>query len=99
MDKKIVGLLGAAAALTAVTAASAATPSDSATAPSTYRELLNPVTNAVAALKADDAWRSEQTADRGTEVAQVFYHHHHHHHHHHWRRHHHHHHHHHHYMG
>jgi hypothetical protein len=93
MDKRIVGLLGAAAALTAVTAANAAVPAQGAAVTNTYRELLNPIPNAGAALKADDAQRVEQ---RGTELTQFYYHHHHHHH---WRRHHHHHHHHHHYMG
>ncbi len=92
MDKKIAGLLGAAAALTVVTAANAAAPSDGAGAPpATYRELLNPVTNAVAALKADDARQTEQASDQGTELAQFFYHHHHHHHHHRYHHHHHHH--------
>ena len=82
MDKKIAGLLGAAAALTTFTAANAAAPAQSnELAPASYRELLDPVPNATAALKADDARRSEaQTAE--TQVAQVFYHHHYHHHHH-----------------
>ena|ERR1700761_1493051 len=106
MDKKIAGLLGAAAALTTVTAAHAATPAQT-TEPASYRDLLTPVANPVATLKADDArlaQKTDATADQ-TQVAQVFYHHHHHHHHHviirpfrrHWRHHHHHHHHHHHY--
>jgi hypothetical protein len=106
MDKKIAGLLGAAAALATGGAANAATevqgtPQNPATA---YRELLNPVPNAVAALKADDARRDAEA--RNVKTAQVsvqlgHHHHHHgvrirvgHHHHHHVRRHHHHHHHH-----
>ncbi len=89
MDKKIAGLLGAAAALTTVTAANAAAPAqtDGYAAPASYRDLLNPVPNAVAALKADDA-RLAQTPgdsvkDDGLQVAQFYHHHHHHHHHHH----------------
>ena len=95
MDKKIAGLLGAAAAVATVGVANAAdvqgTPQNPARS---YRELLNPVPNATAALKADDAWRDAEL--RGTKVAQVtvtfghhhhhhvrVYHHHHHHHHHH----------------
>ena len=99
MDKKIAGLLGAAAALTTITGAQAAAPAQTndPSAPTTYQDLLSPVANPLAALKVDDARRSEQNA-RGTEVAQVIFHHHHRHHHHHWwwRYHHHHHHHHHH---
>ena len=88
MDKKIAGLLGAAAALAAVGSANAATeaqgnPQNPAAG---YRELLNPVPNAVAALKADDARRDAEA--RNVKTAQVsvqFGHHHHHHHHHHAR--------------
>jgi hypothetical protein len=106
MDKKIAGLLGAAAALATVGGANAATevqgtPQNPASA---YRELLNPVPNAVAALKADDARREAEA--RNVKTAQIsvqlgHHHHHHHgvrirvgHHHHHHVRHHHHHHHH-----
>jgi hypothetical protein len=106
MDKRIAGLLGAAAALATVGGANAATeaqgtPQNPATG---YRDLLNPVPNAVAALKADDARREAEA--RNVKTAQVsvqlgHHHHHHgvrirvgHHHHHHVRRHHHHHHHH-----
>ncbi len=86
MDKRLAGLLGAAAALTTMTVAQAATPGQQTEmAPVTsYRDLLDPVPNALSALKADDAKRNE--APR-TEVAQVSvqlgHHHHHHHHHHH----------------
>ena len=105
MDKRIAGLLGAAAALTTVTAAHAAAPAQT-TEPTSYRDLLTPVPNAVAALRADEAQMAQKTEEAGNEmqVAQVFYRHHHHHHHHiiirpfrrHFRYHHHHHHHHHH---
>jgi hypothetical protein len=90
MDERIAGLLGAAAALTAVNSAQAATPTQEAgLAPAaSYRELLNAVPNAVAALKADQA---EQTGAPASGETRLAYHHHHHHH----RQHHHHHHHHH----
>jgi hypothetical protein len=84
MDKKIAGLLGAAAALATIGGPNAtavqATPSPAAS----YRDLLNPVPNAVAALKADDARRANMPAD-AVELAQITVqvgpHHHHHHHH------------------
>lgn len=84
MDKRIAGLLGAAAALTTVTAAQAVAPAQ-ATEPTSYRDLLNPVPNAVAALKADEAQMAQQRPAEATnemQVAQVFYRRHHHHHHH-----------------
>ena len=43
MDKKIAGLLGAAAALTAVTAAHAAAPAAHSATPTSYRNLLDPI--------------------------------------------------------
>ncbi len=81
MDKKIAGLLGAAAALTTMTAAqrAIAEPAPSATNLS-YRDLLEPVPNALAALKADDA-RLAKENEANVQVAQYYYHHHHHHHH------------------
>jgi hypothetical protein len=105
MDKKLAGLLGAAAALTTMTAAQAAMsePQTEITPAASYRDLLDPVPNALSALKADDAKRDEAPK---VELAQYGHHHHHHHHHHgfinrifpgHHRYHHHHHHHHHHY--
>jgi len=93
MDKRLAGLLGAAAALTAASGAQAAAPTQSTElAPATsYRELLDPVPNAMAALMADEARQAKKPASGETRLAY-----HHHHHHHHWWRHHHHHHHHHH---
>lgn len=91
MDKRFAGLLGAAAALTAVTAAHATASTQSQLAPATsYRDLLVPVPNAVAALQADDA-RLTQSSASELKVAQDHHHHHnrrppprrHHHHHHH----------------
>ena len=102
MEKKIAGLLGAAAALTTITSAQAAPAQLSEpTAATNYRELLNPIPNAVPLLKADDA---RHDAARLAQISvQVGHHHHHHHrgvrvrvdhhHHHHFRHHHHHHHH------
>jgi hypothetical protein len=93
MDKKIAGLLGAAAALTAAGGAQAAVPAQTELAPAaSYRDLLQPVPNAVAALKTDD----ERAAEKAVGETRLAWHHHHHHHH--WRRHHHHHHHHHHHL-
>jgi hypothetical protein len=83
MDKKIAGLLGAAAALTTMGGAQAATPQGAEIAPAaSYTDLLQPVPNAAAALKADDA-RLVRT--RLAQVTIQLGHHHHHHHHHHAR--------------
>ena len=89
MDKRIAGLLGAAAALTTVTAAQAAAPAQTqATEPTSYRDLLNPVPNAVAVLRADDAQAAQKTEEDANEMQVaariVIRHHHHHHHHHHY---------------
>lgn len=63
MDQKAVGLLGAVAGLATVSAAHAAanpTPDVSRSLqPSSYAELLAPVQDAVALLKADDAARAQ----------------------------------------
>jgi hypothetical protein len=82
MDKKIAGLLGAAAALAAVGSANAGTeaqgnPQNPAAG---YRELLNPVPNAVAALRADDARREAEARNVKTAQVSVQLGHHHHHH-------------------
>jgi hypothetical protein len=101
MDKKIAGLLGAVAALSTLGTAQAAPtvdPSEVLRANS-FAELLEPIPNAVALLKAVDEQRSA-TPEANEQVAQVVVvrrHHHHHHHHHAYRRRYHHHHHHHHY--
>ncbi|HJU18515.1 MAG TPA: hypothetical protein VJ770_18850 [Stellaceae bacterium] len=109
MDKKIAGLLGAVAGLAMAGSAQAAlspaaNPSETLQA-SSYADLLAPIPNAVALMKADDAARAQQPNAAPSEDVQVaqrypFYHHHHHHHHHsyygYYRRYHHHHHHHHH---
>lgn len=99
MDKKLAGLLGAAAALTTMTTtqASPAQPTELTPAAS-YSDLLGSVPNALALQKADDARLAKIPANEETRLAQVTVQvgHHHHHHHRRARRHHHHHHHHHH---
>src|SRR5665213_4316430 len=78
MDKKIAGLLGTVAGLASVTSAQATTSpgfnlSDSLQA-SSYAELLAPIPNAVALLKADDAARAQKTKPReGGQIAQGYY--------------------------
>ena len=69
MDKKLAGLLGAAAALTTMTAAKAA-PAVGPELPqvSTYRDLLDPIPNALPLLKADDQRLAQ---NGGTRTAQV----------------------------
>jgi hypothetical protein len=85
MDKKLAGLLGAAAALTTMASAQAATPQQTEMAPATsYRDLLDPVPNALSQLKAEDAKRNETPKTEVAQISvQVGHHHHHHHHHHH----------------
>lgn len=81
MDKKIAGLLGAAAALTAVGGAQAAPAQPVQLAPATsYQDLLQPIPDAVAALKANQAAAVQN--DPTVKFERVQYHHHHHHHHH-----------------
>lgn len=83
MDKRLAGLLGAAAALTTMTSAQASPAQPTELAPVTsYRDLLDPIPNALTLQKADDARLAETPAIKGTEVAQVSVklgHHHHHH--------------------
>jgi hypothetical protein len=99
MDKRLAGLLGAAATLGTLGTAQAA--SGPATEPSevlqagSYADLLQPIPNAAATLKVIDEGTPMASAEPKVQLAQM-HHHHHHHHHHHFRRHRHHHHHHHH---
>lgn len=102
MEQKIIGIVGAIAGLAAIDSAQAAAPavSDATSLPSakSYAELLDPIPNALATLRAADAAalsgqsRDEAAADTGVRVAQYHHHHHHHHHHRFFRHHHHHHH-------
>ena len=87
MDKKIAGLLGAAASLGALNGAHATpapipAPSDVLRANS-FADLLEPIQNATALLQAIDESRPEPQGRDGVQVAQFYHHHHHHHHHHH----------------
>ena len=79
MDKKMAGLLGAAAAIATVSGAQATVlPPANAAAPAvTYRDLLNPVPNPIEQLRADNAVRAQQPAR--LQLAQFHHHHHHHH--------------------
>ena len=86
MDKRIAGLLGGVAALTTLGTAQAAAPATSAggaLSASSYADLLTPVPDAMAALKADDAAKQNETRTQVAQVVIVDRHHHHHHHHHH----------------
>src|SRR5258707_7830560 len=84
MDKKIAGLLGAVAALGSMNAAQAAPSPDPTEVlrANSYAELLEPIPNASALLRAVDEARSEPSADANVQAAQYYHHHHHHHHHH-----------------
>jgi hypothetical protein len=84
MDKKIAGLLGAVAALGSMNAAQAAPSPDPTEVlrANSYAELLEPIPNAKALLRAVDEARPEPSAGANVQVAQYYYHHHHHHHHH-----------------
>jgi hypothetical protein len=86
MEKKIAGLLGAMAALGAFNAAEAApspapAPTDVLRANS-FADLLEPIPNAVALLRAVDESGPVPSADENVQLAQFYHHHHHHHHHH-----------------
>jgi hypothetical protein len=85
MEKKIAGLLGAVAALGAFNAAQAApapspAPSDVLRANS-FVDLLQPIPNAAALLRAVDESGPSPLADENVQLAQFYHHHHHHHHH------------------
>ncbi|MGB8399661.1 hypothetical protein, partial [Bradyrhizobium sp.] len=86
MEKKIAGLLGAMATLAACHAAEAApppgpVPTDVLRANS-FADLLKPIPNAAAVLRAVDESRPGSSADDNVQLAQFYRHHHHHHHHH-----------------
>jgi hypothetical protein len=76
MDKKIAGLLGAAAALTAVNSAQASTPSAGLEPAASYRDLLNPIPNALALLQTDEGQGNAAPAPGETRLAQHHHHHH-----------------------
>jgi ABC-type nickel/cobalt efflux system permease component RcnA len=88
MDKKIAGLLGAAAALGTFTAAQAAPPA-AHPAPAeilnanSFADLLQPIPNAAELLQIVDDAGPIPTANENIQQVQFYHHHHHHHHHHH----------------
>lgn len=78
MDKRLAGLLGAAAALTTLGSAQAApAPAQTLPAAANYADLLEPVPNAATILAADDQRLREQQPT--VQLAQYHHHHHHHH--------------------
>ncbi len=84
MDKKIVSLLGAVAAVGLASGVAAASSPAENSAPPTYRDLLNPVSDPVAALRSDNQRLADQKiADKTVIIKKGHRHHHHHHHHHH----------------
>jgi hypothetical protein len=89
MDKKIVGAIGAIAGLATLDSAAQATPAAAPAQPTgakSYAELLDPIPNALATLRAADAAaraaREQSVRDQAGEVQVAGYRHHHHHHHH-----------------
>ncbi len=85
MDKKIAGLLGAVAGVATLGGAAQATPATPANAEPmaahSYADLLAPVPNALAALKADEAVRTSQPRVQLANSVVIRSDHHHHHHH------------------
>jgi len=82
MNRKIAALLSGAAALSLSAHAHASTPASPAAAPAaaqSYADLLEPIPNAAAALRADDA-RLAQQGEAPVRLARYHHHHHHHHH-------------------
>src|ERR1700694_4292574 len=83
MEKKIAGLLGAMATLGAFNAAEAApTPAPAPTdvlRANSFADLLEPIPNAAATLRAVDESAPAQSADEKVQLAQFSHHHHHHH--------------------
>ena len=77
MDKKIAGLLGAAAALTAVTSAQAATSTMGLEPAANYRDLLERIPNALALLQTEEGQGRAAPATGDTRLAQHHHHHHH----------------------
>jgi hypothetical protein len=95
MQKTITGLLGAVATLGALGVAQAAPTPDpnEALKANSFAELLEPIPNATAVLKAMDEAPSTPAAESNVQLAQYYHHHHrywrryyhhHHHHHHYW---------------
>ena len=72
MDRKLAGLLGAAAAVTTLASAHAA-PTSTTQLPeaASYRDLLDPIANPIPLLQADNARLAESQESQGTRLAQV----------------------------
>jgi len=93
MQKTMTGLLGAVATLGVLGAAQAAPAPADALKVNSFAELLEPIPDAAARLKALDEAQSNAPAERNIQLAYHHHHHHHrffrrhhhHHHHHHWR--------------
>jgi hypothetical protein len=60
MDKKVVGLLSAAAGIATMAAVAPASAASALVPATSYSELLGPIANAREVLRADDARRTEQ---------------------------------------
>ena len=82
MEKKIAGLLGAVAALSAAGSAQAAPAPTDILKANSFAELLQPIPDAAATLQAVDEAAPIQPREN-VQLAQFYHHHHHHHHHHH----------------
>jgi hypothetical protein len=85
MDKKLMGVLGAASTLALLAGgAAAATPTEASglelRPAQSFAELLDPIPNAIETLKAEDQKGPPATESSTEKVAQYYYHHHHHHH-------------------
>jgi hypothetical protein len=89
MDQKIVGIVGAIAGLATLDAtqgaATAAPNPEGLTGARSFAELLDPIPNALAMLRAADAAAASRAQDEASQnpdvkLAQYYYHHHHHHH-------------------
>jgi hypothetical protein len=85
MDKKLMGMLGAASTLALLTGGAAAATPNEASGPElrpaqSFAELLDPIPNALETLKAEDQKGPPATTESSTEKVAQYYHHHHHHH-------------------
>ncbi len=72
MDKKIAGLVGAVAGVAAIGSVQAAPNPSQAPQAASYADLLAPIPNAAAQLKAADAAQAKQ-AEGGLQLAQYYY--------------------------
>src|ERR1700740_1044844 len=72
MDKKLAGLLGAVATLGAMHAAQAAASPTAVLQANSFAELLEPIPNAAAQLRALDEHQASQPAEAKVELAQYY---------------------------